>query len=132
MAYATAADVAVELGRSATSAEEGEQWDAWLARVERAIIRGFRRAGLVLDIQVGLGEPTAEEVRDVMVAAVVRKIQNPTWGETSYTRSVDDASVTTRREGGDGGDPLNLSDFEWSSLLPVKPRRSQAFSILPS
>lgn len=132
MAYATDSDVAVELGRPASSNAEGDQWTAWLARVERAIARGFRRAGLSLDTQVGLGEPTAEDVRDVEVAAVIRKIQNPTWGESSYTRSVDDVSVTTRREGGDGGDPLALFDDEWTSLLPASPNRARVFSVLPS
>lgn len=132
MAYATASDVAVELGRSASSAAEGEQWDAWIERVERTIERGFRRAGLVLADQVGLGEPTADDVRDVEVAAVIRKIQNPTWGESSYTRSVDDVSVTTRREGGGGDNPLTLSDDEWSDLLPSKPNAARAFSIMPS
>lgn len=132
MAYATASDVAVELGRPASSVAETDQWDAWLARVERAIVRGFRRAGLVLDVQVGLEDPTADEVQDVVVAAVVRKIQNPTWGESSYTRSLDDASVTTRREGVGSSDPLDLLDGEWTSLLPAKPNTARAFSIMPS
>jgi hypothetical protein len=128
MVYATAADVAVELGRSAVSAAEGEQWDAWIARVERSIGRAFRRSGFDLDTQVGVGNPTAEDVRDIEVAAVIRKIQNPTWGETSYTKSIDDGSVTRRREGVDG-DPLGLLDSELSTLLPE--RTSGAFSTRP-
>lgn len=129
MSYATSEDVAVQLGRSASSAAEGEQWDAWLATVERSIRRHFSRAGFDLDAQVAAGEPSAEEVADVEVAAVIRKIQNPTWGETSYTKSIDDGSVTRRREGGDGGDPLSLLDGELSNLLPV--RHSNAFSTRP-
>lgn len=128
MVYATSTDVAVQLGRSATSAAEGDQWDAWLATVERAIGRHFSRAGFDLDTQVALNEPSAEEVADVMIAAVIRKIQNPNWGETSYTKSLDDGSVTRRREGADG-DPLSLLDGELSSLLPV--RQSGAYSTRP-
>lgn len=129
MVYATASDVAVQLGRSAVSAAEGDQWDAWLATVERSIGRLFSRSGFDLDAQVALGEPTALEVADVMIAAVIRKIQNPNWGETSYTKSLDDGSVTRRREGGADGDPLALIDGELSSLLPI--RRSGAFSTRP-
>jgi hypothetical protein len=132
MAYATASDVETELGRPAFSAAETAQWAAWLARVERAIVRAFRRAGLSLDDQVALDDPTAEDVRDVLVAVVIRKIQNPTWGETSYTRSIDDASITTRREGGSGGDPLSLLDSDLSSLLPTRPGGARAFSVMPS
>lgn len=129
MSYATSADVAVQLGRSASSPAEGDQWDAWLATVERSIRRHFTRAGFDLDTQVGLGEPTAAEVTDVEVAAVIRKIQNPTWGETSYTKSLDDGSVTRRREGASDADPLDLFDSDLSKLLPV--RRSNAFSTRP-
>lgn len=129
MSYATTGDVAVQLGRPATSNAETDQWEAWLAIVERAISRAFTRAGFDLDAQVGLSEPSAAEVADVEVAAVIRKIQNPTWGETSYTKSLDDGSVTRRREGGADGDPLSLLDWELSTLIPVK--SSGAFSTRP-
>lgn len=128
MSYADPSDVAVELGRSPSSASEAEQWQAWLDRAERAIAREFRRAGFDLMVQVGRGEPLAEEVRDVAVAAVVRKIQNPNWGETSYTKSLDDGSVTRRREGAEG-DPLALLPDEIAGLLPTRP--SGAFSTRP-
>jgi hypothetical protein len=134
MAYADATDVAVELGRptSSVSDEETAQWGAWLARVERTIERGFRRAGLTLDEQIGLGDPLAADVRDVEVAAVVRKVQNPTWGEDSTTRSVDDMAVTLRRKGDGTTDPLALLDDEWAALLPSQPNRARAFSLMPS
>lgn len=118
MSYALASDVEIELGRPASSAEETAQWEAWLDRVERAIERAFRRAGLVLADEVTAGDPTQQDVIDVEVAAVVRKIQNPQWGLTSVTRSIDDASVTTRSDGADLGDPLSLTESEWFSLLP--------------
>lgn len=129
MSYADPSDVAVELGRSPSSAAEAEQWQAWIDRTERAIVRGFRRADLDLAVQVELGNPTEADVADVEVAAVIRKIQNPTWGETSYTRSLDDASQTTRRDGAGTSDPLELLPGEWSVLLPAA--AGGAFSIRP-
>ena len=135
MAYATASDVEVELGRSATSAAETAQWEAWLDRVERAIRRRFTREGYDLDEQISLDAPSESDVIDVEVARVVDKINNPTSStSTTTTRSVDDASVsnTTRREGVETGEALTITDDEWASLLPVAPQRAKAFSILPS
>lgn len=131
MAYASASDVEVELGRPANSAEETLQWEAWLERVERTIRRGFTRAGFDLDAQVVLNDPTSEDVIDVEVGAVLRKITNPS-GVTSSTRSVDDASVTNRWEGFTGGDPLGIGADEWANLLPAGRKRPQAFSVMPS
>lgn len=117
--YATPTDVVTELGRPAYSSAETAQWDAWLDRVERAVARRFSRAGLVLADQVAAGDPTADDVRDVMVAAVLRKIANPN-GTTSVTRTIDDASVTTRRERDDDRDPLTLTPEEMETLLPAQ------------
>lgn len=128
MTYATGSDVEVELGRPAASADETAQWSAWLARVERAIARRFARAGLVLADQVTAGNPTVEDVKDAEVAAVVRKITNP-LGLTSVTRTLDDGTVTTRREGLDESDGLALTEAEWESLLPAT--SSAAFSTRP-
>ena len=130
MAYAGISDVEAELGRPAASEAEETQWEAWLNRVERAIVRGFRQAELVLDDQLALDDPTVYDVIDVEVAAVVRKIQNPTWGVTSTTRTIDDASITDRRDGGDaGGDPLYLTADDWDTLLPGT--NTGAFSTRP-
>lgn len=130
MSYAYPSDVAVELGRPAASQAETDQWQAWLDRVERSIERAFRRAGLELAEQIELGNPLDSSVADVEVAAVIRKIQNPTWGVTSTTRSIDDASITDRRiEGGGTSDPLDVLDDEWNSLLPGSD--AQAFSTRP-
>jgi hypothetical protein len=129
MAYATASDVAIELGRPATSPGESDQWEAWIARVERSVVRGFRRSGYELDAQVALGEPTADEIQDVEVAAVIRKIQNPTWGEDSTTKTIDDGSITRRRTRDAQGDPLDLLVSEWDSLLPGS--GGDAFSTRP-
>ena len=128
MTYATDSDVAVEIGRPAASAEETAQWNAWLARVERAIVRRFARAGLVLADQVTAGNPTADDVKDAEVAAVVRKITNP-LGLTSVTRTIDDGTVTTRRDGVDEVDGLALTEAEWEALLPST--SAAAFSTRP-
>jgi hypothetical protein len=128
MTYATAADVAVEIGRPAASADETAQWTAWLARVERAITRRFARAGLVLADQVTAGNPTADDVKDAEVAAVVRKITNP-LGLTSVTRTLDDGTVTTRRDGAEDVDGLALTEAEWEALLPST--NAAAFSTRP-
>lgn len=121
MTYANPQDVAAELrGSTSVSDAEAIQWQAWLDRVSRKIVAGFRRAGLDLDEQISLGDPTGDDVVDVEVAAVIRKIQNPNWGETSTTKSIDDGSITRRREGADPGiDPLDLLPSEWATLLPA-------------
>lgn len=117
MTYAVPADVETELGRAASSATETAQWTAWLARVERAIVRRFTRAGLVLADEITKGTVATDDIKDVEVAAVIRKVTNPT-GLTSVTRSIDDGSITTSRPA-DPGDPLDVTDEEWASLLPV-------------
>ena len=131
MAYASASDVEVELGRPAASTAETAQWEAWLERVERAVRRRFVREGYDLDDQIALDAPSEEDLIDVEVARVVDKANNPA-GYTSTTRSVDDASVTTRREGVASGDGLTITNDEWASLLPAAANRPRAFSIMPS
>jgi hypothetical protein len=128
MSYADPSDIAIELGRSTYSDDDSAQWQAWLDRVERAIERGFRRAGLVLADQIALGDPTESDVIDVEVARVADRVNNPTK-ITSITRSVDDASVTTRNDNAGDGDPLDLTDLDWQALLPG--RDSAAFSTRP-
>lgn len=131
MTYATPTDVAQELrGSTSVTTEESVQWQAWLDRVERSIAAAFRRSGLALEDQIALDTPTAEEVADVEVAAVIRKIQNPTWGRTSQTRSLDDGSITYRNEGaGANVDPLALLPTELGGLLPSS--SVGAFSVRP-
>lgn len=126
MSYANPNDVSVDLGRPAASVTETAQWQSWIDRVERDIARGFRRAGLDLADSVLNGDPSAADVVDVVVGAVVRKIQNPR-GLTSVTRSIDDASITERDEAGAAG--LYLTDEDWRSLLPFG--RGGAFSTRP-
>ena len=130
MTYGTTAQVAHELGRlpDSITPEESLQWNQWLERVERSIAARFTRAGLVLADQVALNLPDAATVADVEVAAVARKVQNPN-GDTSSTVTVDDASVTRRREGVGTAAGLDLTDAEWALLLPAS--SSGAFSVRP-
>lgn len=130
MTYATTAQVAIELGRLPESVSETEtvQWQQWLDRVERSISTRFVRAGLDLDAQVILGNPDADSVADVEIAAVVRKIENPS-GDTSTTISIDDGSVTRRKEGAGTVVGLDLTDAEWALLLPAS--SSGAYSVTP-
>lgn len=127
MTFATPDQVAVELGRSTDSITDTEriQWQSWLDRVERAIYRRFKRSGLDLDAQIALGDPTAEDVADVEVAAVARKFRVSEAASkiapgTSRTRSIDDGSITDRNDSriDSGYEPLDLLDDEWASLLP--------------
>lgn len=132
MTYGTVEQVAVELGRAAASITdlEREQWQQWLDQVERTIEDRFRRMGMSLVEQVALGDPEAETVADVEVAVVARKARNPE-GTTSTTISVDDGSVTKRREGSKIDDIgyLRLTDYEWDRLLPAG--RADAWSTRP-
>lgn len=127
MAYATLNDVSVRLGRPVTNVDEVAQVNAWLADIEAIIVSRFLRAGLVLATQVALGAPPAATVVRIEAAAVIRKMSNPS-GITSVTRSVDDASVTERREGATES-ALGLLDGEWEQLLPDS--NSVAFSTRP-
>lgn len=121
MAYATPEDVAKELrGSTSVSDVEAVQWQTWLDRVRRSIERGFTRAGLNLDDQINLGTPTEADVNDVMISAVLRKIANPKWGESSTTVTIDDGQLTRRYEGATG-DPLVLLAEDWTALLPGSP-----------
>lgn len=135
MTYGTTDQVATELGRlpeSVTDAE-ADQWQQWLNRVERAISARFARMGLSLVGQIAEGLLDSATVADVEVSAVARKVRNPD-GSTSTTVSVDDGSVTRRREGADnlGDDPLTLTADEWAILLPSAATASGAFSVRPA
>lgn len=128
MAYAVLNDVAVRLGRPIIKADEIAQVTAWLTDIESVIVARFARNGLVLSTQIALNNPSLETVVRVEASAIVRKLSNPT-GLTSVTRSVDDSSVTERREGGGPIGGLDLLDGEWNDLLPSV--TSGAFSTYP-
>lgn len=133
--YGTPEMVAVELGRPASSVTEVERlrWARWLDRVERRI--EIRFAALGLDLAEIIADPsqllTANAVAAVEVAVVARKAINPE-GLTSTTVSIDDGSVTRRREGVDVDASLDLNETEWAELLPGESRRTRVFSVMPS
>lgn len=112
--YANVDDVADRLGRPISDPLEERQVSAWIRDVEGSILaRVPNLAENTIDGSLSLGVLTK-----IIANAVVRKIQNPD-GLTSTTVSVDDGSVTKRRDGYRGGDPLELTDGEWAQILPV-------------
>ncbi len=117
-AYAQITDVETRLGRPISDALEVAQVDAWLEDIESIIMARFIRAGLTLAAQVALSDPSAATIVRIESEAVIRKIekQNPT-GITSVTRSIDDASVTERREGA-RVTTADILDEDWRDLLP--------------
>lgn len=120
MTYATPADVAKELGRSTPTGTELAQWQVWLDRVERNIVRAFAAAGLTLADEVTDGRVLAADLKDVEVVRVAARITlGLPGGLTSTTVTVDDASVTNRRDGGGPDyDPLALTPADLDALLP--------------
>src|SRR5699024_12833817 len=110
------------LGRSPSPSSDSArlQGPRRLAQGGRSIAARLRRGGLDLAAQVALGGPEAGTVADVEVAVVARKVRTPE-GTTSTTVSVDDGSVTKRREGSKIDDLgyLRLTDWEWDTLLPA-------------
>ncbi|TSD68128.1 Gp19/Gp15/Gp42 family protein [Aeromicrobium piscarium] len=131
MSYTIPEDVAVELGRPASSItdDERQQWQAWIERVERKIRARFKREGHDLDDAVDTGRLSQEEITDVVVSAVARRVRNPN-GITSTTVTVDDGTITRRREGVDDSLGLDLTDTEWEQLLPAT--EADAFSLRPT
>lgn len=127
MTYANITDVVKRLGRPISEAAEIAQVNAWLEDIVAIITAAFARAGLDLAAQVALGDPSLATVVRIESAAVIRKMQNPD-GITSITRSIDDASITERREGAVVNGADILAD-EWRDLLPTV--NAGAFSTRP-
>ena len=131
MAYTTVARVALELGvpTPAAGSTQAQQWAGWIDRVEASIARRFARAGLDLAQQITAGDPTQDALASVVAAVVARHVRvEKLEGLTSTTVSVDDGSVTKRREGAAAGDgaSLALTDAEWDEIMPTI--QSDAFS----
>ena len=125
MDYATVNDVEVRLGRPPANLAESEQWGAWLTDVESII---DERVG-GLDQAVTDGRITLGLIVMIEANAVVRRINNPDPTLISTTRTIDDASVTTRREGGATTDDAWLTAYEWGLLIPAS--SNDAFSTRP-
>lgn len=131
--YTTVPEVATGLGRPTDSITEQEsaQWTQWIEQVEGRIDDALRARGTTLADAIESGKITVATIRRIVRPKIVAKADNP-QGATSVTRSVDDGSVTIRREGAATiTDPLQLSPEEWSQILNSLPRRSRVFSVLP-
>lgn len=126
MTYASPADVAAEMGRSADSLTPAEeiQYQAWLGRVEATIKTRIPD----LDARVASGALDEATVISVEAAAVARKALNPE-GLRQVTKSIDDGSVTKVRDTELSSGVLFITDDEWLLLLPRRPRG--AFSVTP-
>ena len=123
MAYATVSDVEVRYGRTLT-ASESAQVTAWVEDLEAEIIERIP----ALEALVLLGRPTVATLKRVISAAIIRKLDNPK-GLKSRTVAIDDYSTTEQPwiEGSAGA--LDLTDDEWSKLLPGS--SGDAFTITP-
>jgi len=124
MAYATVADVEGRYGRSLTAPETG-QVTLWIGDLEAEILE---RIPNITDLIV-LGRPTVATLSRVISTAIIRHLDNPR-GLKSRTVAIDDYSTTEMPwvQGTPGGGP-ELSDEEWSKLLPGS--TGDAFSIRP-
>jgi len=124
MAYATVADVEGRYGRSLTAPETG-QVTLWIGDLEAEILE---RIPNIAELIV-LGRPTVATLARVISSAIIRHLDNPK-GLKSRTVAIDDYSTTEQPwiQGTPGGGP-ELSDEEWSKLLPGS--TGDAFSIRP-
>lgn len=125
MAYATIASVEVRYGRTLTSAEQA-QVTVWIDDLEAEILE---RIPNLVDLILA-GRPTVGTIVRVVSNAIIRKLDNPK-GLKSRTVAIDDYSTTEQPwiEGTPGGGP-ELTDDEWSKLLPGS--SGDAYTIRPT
>jgi hypothetical protein len=121
MTYAVLTDVSTRLGRTISDTAEVSQVNAWIADVERLILR--RVPDLAASITAG--DVTTADVVMVECQAVLRKIKNP---DGKKDERVDDYSYGLNPEAAKG--ELFLTDEEWASISPASPEG--AFTIAPS
>lgn len=123
MTYATVSDVEVRYGRTLTGVEAA-QVTAWIDDLEAEILERIP----TLEALITAGRPTVPTIIRVICAAIIRKLDNPK-GLKSRTVAIDDYSTTEQPwiEGSAGA--LELSDDEWSKLLPGS--SGDAFTITP-
>jgi hypothetical protein len=116
-------DVEVRYGRTLTTAESA-QVTAWIDDLEAEILERIP----LLEALILAGRPTAATLKRVISAAIIRKLDNPK-GLKSRTVAIDDYSTTEQPwiEGTAGA--LDLTDEEWSKLLPGS--SGDAFTITP-
>lgn len=124
MTYATVSDVEVRYGRTLTTPELG-QVGAWIDDLESEILERIP----TLEVMITAGRPTIPTIIRVVSNAIIRKLDNPK-GLKSRTVAIDDYSTTEQPwiEGTPGGGP-ELTDDEWSKLLPGS--SGDSFTITP-
>lgn len=124
MTYANVSDVEVRYGRTLTASESG-QVTAWIDDLEAEILERVP----ALDALIAAGRPTVPTLIRVICGAIIRHLDNPK-GLKSRTVAIDDYSTTEQPwiQGTPGGGP-ELSDDEWSKLLPGS--SGDAFTITP-
>lgn len=129
--YAEPNDVRLRLGRSTTSLED-DVITAWLRDSLRYIKRGFQRNGLDLAAQVAANDPARQDLVDVQAEAVAERLRGfDPENLTSVTKSIDDGSITKRREGKAADKYDWLNHTQWDELLPIGKEPSGAFSTRP-
>ena len=124
MTYANVPDVEVRYGRTLTASELG-QVGAWIDDLESEILERIP----TLEVMIAAGRPTVPTIIRVVSNAIIRKLDNPK-GLKSRTVAIDDYSTTEQPwiEGTPGGGP-ELTDDEWSKLLPGS--SGDSFTITP-
>lgn len=123
MTYATVSDVEVRYGRTLTTVEAA-QVTAWINDLEAEILERIP----TLEALIVVGRPTIPTIIRVVSQAIIRKLDNPK-GLKSRTVAIDDYSTTEQPwiEGSAGA--LDLTDDEWSKLLPGS--SGDSFTITP-
>ena len=124
MAYATVSDVEVRYGRTLTPAESA-QVTAWIDDLEGEILERIP----LLESLVLAGRPSLSTLRKLLASAIIRHLDNPK-GLKSKTVAIDDYSTTEQPwiQGTPGGGP-ELSDEDWTKLLPGS--SGDSFTITP-
>jgi hypothetical protein len=123
MTYTNVSDVEVRYGRTLTITELG-QVAAWIEDLEAEVLERIP----TLEAMILAGRPTIPTIIRVVSQAIIRKLDNPK-GLKSRTVAIDDYSTTEQPwiEGSAGA--LDLTDEEWSKLLPGS--SGDAFTITP-
>ena len=123
MTYTNVSDVEVRYGRTLT-VPEAAQAAAWIDDLEAEILERIP----TIETLILAGRPTVPTIIRVISNAIIRKLDNPK-GLKSRTVAIDDYSTTEQPwiEGSAGA--LDLTDDEWSKLLPGS--SGDAFTITP-
>jgi len=124
MTYTNVSDVEVRYGRTLT-VPEAAQAAAWIDDLEAEILERIP----TVEVLITEGRPTIPTIIRVISNAIIRKLDNPK-GLKSRTVAIDDYSTTEQPwiEGTPGGGP-ELTDDEWSKLLPGS--SGDSFTITP-